>query len=101
MHINTIIARLEAMAPDMATAADRAVIEEAAEALYQAQNVARPLGRVLANILDVALPYLDRQAKEEKLWEQGKVMRQITCQSRAEAAKKALVKAESVFGFEP
>ena len=101
MHINTIIARLEAMAPDMATAADRAVIEAAAEALHQAHNVTRPLGRQLANLLDVAVPYLDRQAEREKLQEQGKVMRQITCQSRAEAAKKALVKAENVFGFEP
>ena len=101
MHSNTIIARLEAMAPDMATAADRAVIEAAAEALYQAHNVTRPRGRQLANLLDVALPHLERIAAREKREEEGKVLRCITRQKRAEAAKAALAASEAVFGFEP
>ena len=100
-HINTTIDRLIRIKDGLTHRADRDAINEACAALSQAHNVARPLGLELANILDAAQPYLDKAAEREATKEAGKPMRQITCQSRAKAAKAAVGKAVDVFGFAP
>jgi hypothetical protein len=99
-HINTTIDRLIRIKDSMTNRADRDAINDACEALSRAHNVARPLGLKLAVLLDAALPYLDKAAEREAAQEAGKVMRQITCQSRAKAAKDALAKSADVFGFD-
>ena len=58
MHVNTIIARLDAMAHDAMRPDDRKVVEAAAEALYQAHNSTLPqialsaTRKKLAEVLD-------------------------------------------------
>lgn len=49
----------------------------------------------LANLLEAALPLMDRAAAAEKRAEAGKPMRTITAQLRAESAHKAVAEALS------
>lgn len=50
----------------------------------------------LANLLEAALPYLDRAAQVERNREAGKAMRSVTAQNRAKAAREAVKEAFAV-----
>ena len=98
--INKIIDRLIRIKDGMRPRADMDAIDAINEACSALSNM-NPLGLTLATMLDAAQPYLDKAAEREAVKEAGKPMRQITCLSRAKAAKAAVAKAVDVFGFQP
>jgi len=57
--------------------------------------------RRLAFTLESALPYLDRQAAVEKRTEEGKPLRNITMQQRAQVAREAVQEAYQLLGLDP
>jgi len=56
--------------------------------------------RRLAFAVDASLPYLDKQASAEKRREEGKPLRNVTCQQRAVMAHKAVAEAFDLLGLE-
>lgn len=60
----------------------------------------RELAFELAKLLDAALPLLRAAADREAIREEGKPMRQITCQSRYEAARRAVAASADAFGYQ-
>lgn len=57
------------------------------------------LVRRLAVVLDVALPHLTAQADRERLRQEGKALREVTAQRRAEAAQAAVREASDLLGL--
>jgi hypothetical protein len=98
MHSQTIIDHLTVIKEGL-TAHDRYVIEEACEAIKKAQQ-AEPLGRKLAGLLDVAIPFFEKEAAKEKRQEAGKTLRCCTWQSRTQAAQEHLNQAKTVFNYD-
>ena len=100
MHPTTIQTHLHRIMAAMTSPRDRDALEQAILYIEISHNHAAPLGLQLATLLDTALPMLGAAAKREARVEADKPLRAITWKRRAEAARKALAKAETVFGFE-
>ena len=98
MHSQTIIDHLTVIKEGL-TSHDKHVIEEACEAIKKGQQ-AEPLGRKLAGLLDVAIPFFEKEAAKEKRQEAGKTLRCVTWQGRTKAAQEYLNQAKNVFNYD-
>lgn len=100
-HPTTLMTNLRRIAANPDRTRDREILIAAADYIEQAHNAAQPLGRQLATILDAALPLLQAEAHREARREADRSMREISWKLRHEAAVKAVVRAETLFGYQP
>jgi hypothetical protein len=61
----------------------------------------RHLGHDLAKLLDAAIPLMEAAAAAEARREAGKTLRKVSEKMRLEASRRAIVRAQAVFGYEP
>ena len=73
--------------------------DQLARAIPKTDAFDRDLAFELAKLLDAALPLLREAADREAIAEAGKPMRQITHQSRYDAARRAVAASADAFGY--
>ena len=100
MTTNELIERLGDIKREIPSYLDRDTINEACALLADHAKM-RPLFRKLIGMLDAALPLLDKAAEKERKAQAGQILRAITHQVRARAAREAVADAMGLIGYLP